>query len=138
MIEKYAFVNLPKLKYLSLSNNPYLIHVGGKSFGHTIPGIQILKLSNNAIDLLPGRDLIGWFWGVCWLAVTGRTAPPLYWDTKRRNRRNNPVSNELVIIKGYIQEYRKIFKIFQIKNVRKLPWQRCTKMSENSIKFSDY
>jgi len=53
VIEKYAFVNLPKLKYLSLSNNPYLIHVGGKSFGHTIPGIQILKLSNNAIDLLP-------------------------------------------------------------------------------------
>ena len=55
MIEKYAFVNLPKLKYLSLSNNPYLIHVGGKSFGHTIPDIRVLKLNNNAIDLLPGK-----------------------------------------------------------------------------------
>ena len=72
MIEKYAFVNLPKLKYLSLSNNPYLIHVGGKSFGHTIPGIQVLKLSNNAIDLLPGKgfDWLVFFLVNDWLALT--------------------------------------------------------------------
>ena len=68
MIEKYAFVNLPKLKYLSLSNNPYLIHVGGKSFGHTIPGIQVLKLSNNAIDLLPAK---GFDWLVSFLSMIG-------------------------------------------------------------------
>lgn len=89
MIEKYAFVNLPKLKYLSLSNNPYLIHVGGKSFGHTIPGIQVLKLSNNAIDLLPGA---GFDWLVSIYSLIGRansaTTFKLYRGTKRRESKN--------------------------------------------------
>ena len=30
VIEKYAFVNLPKLRFLSLTDNPNLIHIGGK------------------------------------------------------------------------------------------------------------
>ena len=57
VIEKYAFVNLPKLRYLSLSNNPALIHLGGKSFGHSIPNIKYLYLKNNAIEVLPGKQI---------------------------------------------------------------------------------
>ena len=82
VIEKYAFVNLPKLRYLSLTNNPNLIHIGGKvnsikfyfsiiqkmfkivhcfnnnlnpvqAFGHSIPNIRTLMLSNNGIEILP-------------------------------------------------------------------------------------
>ena len=144
MIEKYAFVNLPKLKYLSLSNNPYLIHVGGKSFGHTIPGIQILKLSNNAIDLLPGGDLIGSFRGVCWLDVTGRIAPPH--RHKKEEWKNTLISNDLVIISSIISAthvtgtfatnvtYYKSHMIFHIWYVSLIPENRRIKKKFTKIK----
>lgn len=40
VVEKYAFVNLPKLRVLEMKNNPRLIHFGTKAFGHTVINLQ--------------------------------------------------------------------------------------------------
>ena len=53
MVEKYAFVNLPKLRVLEMKNNPNLIHFGSKAFGHTVINLAELYLSNNAIEVFP-------------------------------------------------------------------------------------
>ena len=53
VVEKFAFVNLPKLKTLEIRDNPRLIHLGGKIFGHNVMNIQQLFFQNNQIEIIP-------------------------------------------------------------------------------------
>ena len=53
VIEKYAFVNLPKLKILEMKNNKNLVHFGTKAFGNSVQSLQYLYLTNSAIEVFP-------------------------------------------------------------------------------------